>query len=296
MTIRHLRILIAVADTGQMSAAAKQLYITQPTVSQAIADIESAYGVRVFERLSRKLYITPAGAQMLDYARHIVSAFDEMEERMRTAVQSPMLQVGATITVGSSVMPDIVSGFEARYPDCRIHVTVDNTMRMEEMLLKSLLDVALMEGKVKSPDLLTKPVIRDELVLIVPTRHPFAGRDSIRPQELAGQPFVLREKNSSTRELFESRLRPLGIEVEAKWSCQSADAILNAVAEGQGLSVVSRRAAEGAAEKGLIRITGIEEMDLTREFSLIYHKNKFLSPPLRRFMSVCEAYGDGWER
>ena len=170
MTIRHLRILMAVADTGQMSAAARQLYITQPTVSQAIADIEAAYGVRIFERLSRRLYITPAGAQMLDYARHIVASFDEMEERMRSAAQNPLLHVGATITVGGSVMPDIVSGFEARYPESRIHVTVDNTVRMEELLLKSLLDVALMEGAVKSSELLTKPVIRDELVLIVPGR------------------------------------------------------------------------------------------------------------------------------
>ena len=290
MTIRHLRILMAVADTGQMSAAARQLYITQPTVSQAIADIEAAYGVRIFERLSRRLYITPAGAQMLDYARHIVASFDEMEERMRSAAQNPLLHVGATITVGGSVMPDIVSGFEARYPESRIHVTVDNTVRMEELLLKSLLDVALMEGAVNSSELLTKPVIRDELVLIVPMRHPFAGRESVRPQELAGQPFVLRERSSSTRELFENRLRPLGIEVEDKWSCQSADAILNAVAEGQGLSVVSRRAAEGAAEKGLIGVLRIEGMDLTRKFSLIYHKNKFLSPPMRGFMSVCEAY------
>lgn len=186
MTIRHLRILMTVADTGQMSAAARQLYITQPTVSQAIADIEAAYGVRIFERLSRRLYITPAGAQMLDYARHIVASFDEMEERMRSAAQNPLLHVGATITVGGSVMPDIVSGFEARYPESRIHVTVDNTVRMEELLLKSLLDVALMEGAVKSSELLTKPVIRDELVLIVPMRHPFAGRESVRPQELAG--------------------------------------------------------------------------------------------------------------
>ncbi len=292
MTIRHLQIFIAAADTGQMSAAAKELFITQPTVSQAIADIENSYGIRVFERLSRRLYLTPEGAQMLEYARHIVSLFDEMDQRMRETSANPVLRVGATITVGSSVMPELVNCFETQHPESHIRVTVDNTMRIEEMVTKSLLDVALMEGKVKSPDLLERPVIRDELVLIVPMRHPFANRKSVVPRELADQPFVMRECSSATRELFESRLRPLGIQVEAKWSCQSADAILNAVVEGQGLSVVSRRAAYGAADKGLLRMVDIEDMDLSREFSIIYHKNKFLSPPLIQFIDMCVAYGE----
>ena len=90
MTIRHLQIFIAAADTGQMSAAAKELFITQPTVSQAIADIENSYGIRVFERLSRRLYLTPEGAQMLEYARHIVSLFDEMDQRMRESSANPV--------------------------------------------------------------------------------------------------------------------------------------------------------------------------------------------------------------
>ena len=82
MTIRHLKVFLAVAETGKMSAAADQLFIAQPSVSQAIADIEKYYNVRLFERLSRKLYITPAGERLLDYARHIVALFDEMELEM----------------------------------------------------------------------------------------------------------------------------------------------------------------------------------------------------------------------
>ena len=85
MTIRHLKVFIAVAQTGKMGAAAKELYISQPTVSQVISEIEEQYGVKLFERLSKKLYITKEGRQLLDYARHIIALFDEMERNLSYA-------------------------------------------------------------------------------------------------------------------------------------------------------------------------------------------------------------------
>ena len=108
MTIRHLRIFIAVAETGKMGLAAKQLYIAQPTVSQVISDMEKSYGVKLFERLSKKLYITPQGDRLVAYARHIVSLFDEMERSMRNSSAQVLLRVGATITVGACVLSPII--------------------------------------------------------------------------------------------------------------------------------------------------------------------------------------------
>ena len=145
MTIRHLRIFIAVAETGKMGLAAKQLYIAQPTVSQVISDMEKSYGVKLFERLSKKLYITPQGERLLSYARHIVSLFDEMERSMRNSSAQVLLRVGATITVGSCVLSPIIRRYEELFPLSQVQVFVDNTRLIEEMLLESQLDVALVE-------------------------------------------------------------------------------------------------------------------------------------------------------
>lgn len=288
MTIRHLTIFIAVADTGKMSAAAKQLYIAQPTVSQTIAEIESYYGIRLFERLSKKLYITPAGEQLLSYARHIVSLFEEMERGLRYTSQYPALRVGATITVGSCVLADIVNRFEEACPGVRVEVFVDNSSTIEEQILKSELDLALVEGKVKNPDLVVRPVIKDELVLICGQGHPFTQKEAVTAAELEGQPFILREPGSGTRELLEDWLEKLGIGIDRKWVCHSSNAIISAVEGGQGLSVISRRLVEEAAAAKKIHMAAVSDMDLSRDFSVVYHKNKFLSPPFTGFMEACK--------
>ncbi len=294
MTIRHLRVFIAVAETERMSAAARRLYVAQPTVSQTVAEIEAHYGVRLFERLSKKLYITPEGARLLGYARHIVALFDEMEQSLQQASDRPSLKIGATMSVGGSILPELVSRYETGEGGFRAEVYVDNSREIETRLLRSRLDVALVEGRVKSAELLVRPVIRDELVLLCAPGHPFAGRASVKPEELIDQPFILREEGSGTRELFEIGLASVGISVERKWVCHTADAILRAVEAGQGLSVISRRLAAEAAAAGRVHMAAVEGLDLTRAFSLVYHKDKFLSPALLAFLEVCARGGEEW--
>lgn len=101
MTIRDLEIFIAVAQLGKMGLAAKKLYISQPTVSHVISQIESDYNIKLFDRLSRKLYITETGREFLQYAKHIMANFEEMEHYMRRASEQMTIHVGASLTVGS---------------------------------------------------------------------------------------------------------------------------------------------------------------------------------------------------
>ena len=286
MTFRHLKIFIAVAQAGSMSAAARELYIAQPTVSQVIAEIENEYGIRLFERLSRRLYITREGRQLLDYARHITALFEEMERDLHYASRNRTLRVGATITEGSCVLPALVARFEAENPSDTVEVLVDNTRVIEEKILSSELDFGLVEGDVTEPDLLSRPVLRDELVLICAEGHPFCSRTRITMADLEGEPFVLREPGSGTREQFEAELEHRGIHVRAKWVCHSADSILEAVARGQGLSVISRRLAEQALPIKKLRILPIQDAELSRTFNLVYHRNKFLSEPIQAFFQL----------
>ena len=285
MTIRHLKIFIAVAQTGKMGAAAKQLYISQPTVSQVIAEIEETYGVKLFERLSKKLYITKEGQKLLDYARHITALFEEMERDLHYASNHPSLRIGATITVGSCVLPQMVRDFERNHPTTTVEVLVDNTQVITENILSSQLDFGLVEGQVTNPDLISRPVLEDELVLICGREHPFWNRKRICLADLQNQPFVLREPGSGTRERLESVLRQHNIGIQAKWVCHSADSILEAVSQGQGLSVLSRRLAEQAALNKELHILPIQDVKLLRTFNLVYHRNKFLSQPIQAFFA-----------
>ena len=199
MSIRHLRIFITVASLQNMSAAAEQLFITQPSVSQAIKELEQYYGVRLFERLSKKLYLTQSGEALLKYATHLIQSFDEMETMMKNKSDVISLRIGASITVGGSLINRILNEFNEQHPKIKTQVMIRNTRKIERLLLSSKLDVALVEGKVSSKDLISKSVYEDQLILVVGKQHPFYGCDKLSIYDLQGQDIIAREEGSGRR-------------------------------------------------------------------------------------------------
>jgi len=287
MTIRLLKIFIAVCDYGKMSLAAEKLYMTQPSVSQAIAEIEQHYGVKVFERLSKKLYITEAGENLLKYARHIVSSFDEMEESILNKSSNLTLKIGATITVGTCVLNDFLNDFQQQNKNIKTQIFVENTEIIEAMILKSTLDIGLVEGKIKSRDIISIPIVPDELILVCSAFHEFSNLDEIKIEQLQNQDFILREEGSGTRELFEKSIESKGISINKKWICNNSEAIKNAVINGQGLTVISEMLVKKELESKKLHAIKINGIKFTRSFNLAYHKNKYMSDNLKGFISTC---------
>lgn len=290
MTIRHLKIFIAVCDYGKMSTAAEKLFMTQPSVSQAIAEIEQQYGVRVFERLSKKLYLTEAGERLLKYARHIVSSFEEMEESILKTSSNISLKIGATITVGTCVLNNILNDFKMQNPNAMTQIYVENTNVIEEMILKSTLDIGVVEGIIKSRDIITIPIVPDELILVSPLSHEFSSVEEISAEKLNNQDFILREEGSGTRELFEKKIEGMGITINKKWICNNSEAIKNAVMSGQGLTVISQMLVRKEIEDNKLHAVKIKDIKLTRNFYLAYHKNKYMSDNLNNFIITCKNY------
>lgn len=294
MTIRDMEIFIAVAETGQMGAAAKELYISQPTVSHAITQIEEEYHVKLFERLSKKLYITETGLEFLGYARHIMSTFREMEQYLHHASYQQNIQVGASLTVGSFFLSNIITRFERENPNINIRVYIDNSTNIAEKICQGTLDIAVIEGTVKHRDIISKDVHEDEMVLICGKNHPFASRDSIQLSEIAGKDFVLREEGSGTREFLTDIIEERGIPIVPKWICHSSDSIINIVAAGQGVSILSKSL---LTHQNDVKQIAIEDLTLMRSFKIIYHKDKFLSSALQKLIENIEENfrSQGWE-
>ncbi|HBR03072.1 MAG TPA: LysR family transcriptional regulator [Ruminiclostridium sp.] len=290
MTIRHLEVFIAVCDYGKMSTAAEKLFMAQPSVSQAIAEIEKQYGVRLFERLSGKLYLTEAGENLLKYARHIVDSFNEMEEQLMDKGKNVTLKIGATITVGTCVLNELLNKFQDRNPHIKTQIFVQNTGAIEDMLLKNSLDIGIVEGQIKNPDIVITPIIPDELVLVCSNSHDFSRLDAVDPKDLRHQDFILREEGSGTRELFENSMEDLGIPLKMKWICNNSEAIKNAVMGGQGLTVISRMLVEKELAEKKLHAVKINGMKFSRTFNLVYHKNKYLSDSLKNFMAACPSF------
>ena len=291
MTLRHLNIFVAVAQTGSMSRAAERLFIAQPSVSQAIGELERHYGCKLFERLSRRLYITEAGRQLLGYARHILSLRDELERQALRSADSPRLRLGATITVGTCVLCDLIAAMRRELPAVDAAVQVANTAEIEDRLLRSELDAALVEGRVRSDELVARPVVEDELALVTAPDHPFAAVKSVDLETLSGEPLLLREPGSGTRELLVAQLNARALPVRETWTCSNSEAIKNAVRAGMGVTVISRRLVQRELDGGLLVETALSGCTLRRDFSLVYHRDKYLGDAMRAFIGCCERLG-----
>lgn len=287
MTLRDLEVFSAVCDTNSITAAAEQLHISQPSASQVIADIEKEYGVRLFERFSKKLYITETGRLLQDYARHILFSFHDMEDRLRGSGIMHTIHVGASVTIGTCLLSIITQNFNRIQPDIRIEAVVDNTSIIENQILKNDLDLGLVEGNVHHPKIVTTPFMDDELVLVCGKSHPFYGRKVIGKKELANLDFIIREEGSGTRELFVSVMNANGISWAANWVCNNAEGIKNAVAAGIGVTVISRMLVGKETAAGELYILKIDGIEFKRKFNIIYHCNKYLTDPIRQLIDSC---------
>lgn len=289
MTLRHLKIFIAVVDLGSMTAASEALFIAQPTVSQAIAEIENYYKVKLFDRISRRLYITETGKQVLSYARHITALFEEMEQLLKNPDKSGILKIGASVTVGACLLPQLVNEFARVYPSLRIEAIINNTKDVENLIAKNAIDFGVVEGFIHSPDFISQAFMDDEVVLVAGRNHPYYYLPKISVLKLERCDFIVRERGSGTRELFESVMTAKDINWHLKWECNNPDGIKNAVLNGIGVSFISRRLVTEEVQSGKLAIIEVDGLALKRKFCVVYHKNKYLTNSMKDFFKLCYA-------
>lgn len=287
MTLRNLKILIKVADFGSMTAASESLFISQPTVSQAIAELESYYSIRIFERLSKRLYITEPGKQLLSYARHIIALFSEMELVIKDSDKSGIIKAGASITVGTYLLPQLVKAFGIHYPSLRIQAVIKNTTEIENLIMKNEIDFAVVEGTVHTPDIISTPFMDDELVLVCGRNHPLYNTETISLSDFTQHDFIVREQGSGTRELFESVMMANDIAWQVKWECNGFDGIKSAAINGIGIAVISKTLVEQELKAKDLYIIKVDGLEFKRKFSIIYHKNKYLTDAIKAFFNLC---------
>lgn len=288
MTIRNLEIFTKVAELGSMSATAKNLYITQPSVSLAIAEIEKEYDVKLFDRIGNRLCLTPTGQQLLVYTSSIIQQYKEMELFLKDESHNVGIRVGVTATIGHYIIAPIIEQLKKEMPGISCEVTVASTGIIQERLLKSELDIGFVEGDITEHSLVVKPVMVDELAVICSNRHRFYGQKSIQLQELSGETFILREAGSGTRAKVESILRENHIPFHPQWNCYSFEAIKEAILHNLGITIMSPRVVRRELQIGDLWACNIQDANFKRTFDLVCRQNKYFSEALSRFVEICE--------
>ncbi len=285
MTLRHFKIFIEVCETMNMTQAAERLFISQSAVSQAISDLEIYYGTKLFERLSKRIYLTNAGEKLLSYARHITEMTEEAQASIKALSEREFIRIGASVTVGAAILPQFVRDFKKISPTTEIAVVEDNTSVIESLILSNKVDLGLVEGEIISPDIKTRPFLKDELILICGKKHPFSKKSIINPQELENENFIIREMGSGTRRLFEIKMAASNVNWKASWVCNNSETIKNAVENNLGISVISEKSVAKELVNQTLFSSRIDGIEFIRSFKIAHHKNKFVTEKMNMLIN-----------
>lgn len=286
MTIRHLKIFTTVADAGGMSKAAKELHITQPSISQAIAELEKYYGVKLFERLSQKIYLTKEGELMLSFSRHILDSFEQMEKAMNQAVEKSSLRIGCSVSVGTCLIEEILDEARERIPQCQISVVVANSSEIERAILTNEVDIGIVEGILKNKDLVITPVCEDELIVVCGRQHPLGRETIVTLDMLQGQDYASRESGSAERNQYEKLFEEAGLQLNRVFCSTNTEAIKNAVIHGRGIAVFSRRMVKEEVARGEMLVIPVCDIAVKRNIDLVMHKNKYISNEIKIMQQI----------
>ena len=289
MNIRKLEIFYQTAKCLNMSQVAKDMYISQPAISQCISEIESEIDTKLFDRIGKKLYLTHEGKIFYEYTRRILNIYEESIDVLRSSKSNKgHLVIGASTTIGTYIMPHIINKFNKKEKDIEISMIIDNKQNIEELILNNKVDIAFIEGTVSSKEIILKDIWTDELVFISSINHEWNGKEYLDLEDLKNNKFIIREDGSGTRERFEDFLEDKDIEFDSYIELSNLEAILNYVKLNMGVSCVPYMSVLSEESLKSINVYRIKEHNINRPLYSDIHKDKYISKPIKCFMEFCE--------
>jgi len=293
MNFRQLQVFLAINETGSFSAAAKRLHLSQSAISRHAAMLEDLVGCPLLIRSARGAEATEAGAMLADYARRLFDIKDEA----RTALdalqnsQSGRLRIGASLTIGNYLLPQLLTTFHHCYPEVEIELSVANTATTQQELADHRIDLALTEGFVDNDIFQASAFSDDRLVAVAAPDAPMTRVRHLTLTQLVTYPCVMREPGSGTRAVVEKALADRGLALQQAMSMGSTEAVKRAVIASAGFTITSLRTVETELEAGTLVRLKPNHFYLERPLHLLERKNSEPSPTLARFMTLLNQSG-----
>ena len=294
VTLRQLRTFKTVADLTSFSLAAQRLKLSQPSVSYQVKELEEALGLPLLDRLGKRVQLTEAGTLLYGYARRMLDTLDEATvaiEEMR-GIQRGTLRVGASTTVGIYLLPAALGAFKKLHPGLVISLEIGSRVHVQDQVLNSELDLAVVGPAPKDPDLAIVPFLSDELVVVAPRGHALAGKLGLTLKDLAREPFIMRESTSGSRWSLEKEARKAGAKLVAAMELGSNGAIKHAVESGLGLAVISRYAIALELASGRLVELKVRGFPIRRDWNIVHLRRRKLPAPVTAFIDFLK--GKSW--
>ncbi|MBS5634123.1 MAG: LysR family transcriptional regulator [Clostridiales bacterium] len=269
--------LLLVAEKRNFTRAAQALSLTQPAVSHHISQLEQELGVRLFVRGNGDLMLTPEGETVLRYVRRMKALEKKMAEELQEAGRRlTRLRIGITHTAESSIVAEVLARYTNENPGISITIVTDNINNLYDMLENFELDLAVVEGRSTRPELSALMLDTDYLVCVLANTHPLSRSSMITLDEIRQEKLILRLPNSETRVRFESALAAIGESIadfQVILEVDNVATIKDLIRKNLGISILARSACMDELRKGKLTALPIENLSMTRETNLVYHRD-----------------------
>lgn len=279
VTFRQLKLFMALADTGSVSAAAQRMHVTQPTASMQLKDVADAVGLPLYDVISRKIHLTEAGEELARTARTMLDQWEAFEQRM-AAIQGMArgrLRV-AVVSTAKYFIPGLLGSFCDSHPEVDISLEVLNRDQVMTRLRANMDDLYVMSQPPDDLALEDDILMPNPLYLVAPATHPLAGQARVTLAQLAASRFVLRERGSGTRMATDRTFKQHGF-APANWlELGSNEAIRESVASKLGVAVLSSHALGGGTADARIAVLDVVGFPIQSQWHLVWLKGKQLSP------------------
>ncbi len=293
MELNQLRIFCAVVEKRSFSRAGEVVFLSQPTVSLQISALEQELGTKLLDRRGREVAITRTGETLYHYARRILELVDEAGqaiEQLKGLVKGKLM-LGASTIPGEYILPSLLAKFKAKYPGIDINLIVGDTKEIIGKVAGNEVEVGVVGTREKSEKLVFDPFITEKLVLIAPPNSRWLKHDEATLEDLKRAPFILRESGSGTRATVKQKLHEAGMKEEdltVVMRLGSTAAVKSAVESGAGVSLISERAIENEIKLGTIKTIPVKDLELDREFFIVYSRKKSHSPAVQTLLQFLQ--------
>lgn len=293
-TLRQLKVFETVARHASFSRAAEELHLTQPAISTQVKTLESHVGLPLFEQLGKKIYLTPAGTELLFYSKQIIRLFQEAEEALTQfkGISGGKLNV-SVISAGDYFFPRLLVEFARQHKGVTLNLKVHNREELLQQLEENLTDLAIMVRPPKDLDTVNESFAPHPYVIVAAPGHPLAKAKSIRADVLLDEPFVVREKGSDTWNSMEEgfagklNLEQIHIAMEIK----STETIKQAVIAGIGISFLSAHTISLELKAGSLVVLDVVGFPVMLNWYVVHRRNKRLPPVAQAFKEFLMSEG-----
>ncbi|MBI2167019.1 MAG: LysR family transcriptional regulator [Candidatus Omnitrophica bacterium] len=288
MEIRELKIFRDIAQEKNFVKAAKLNFLTQPSISSHLKHLEEELGVRLFERVPRKVKLTHEGELLLPHVEEVLLKCGNLKTLISRLSGIPKgdIRIATVYSIGMYELAPALKQFIRTYPDIHVHLQYRRSDIIYDLLLEDKIDlgmVAYPEDRVK---IKVTPFGNDHLVLITPPHHPLAKQKSIRLKRIEGENFIAFDSGIPTRETVDQTLEQRGIKVQVRMSNENIDTLKRAVEVGLGISIVPSKTITEEVRKGTLKSVHLSDVKLNRPLGILTLKDRIPSYPLQLFMEV----------